>query len=197
MATKEFGVPQADGGGSYQPSAPVNLTTAGSLVLKLGVIDVPYANEAQAGKIPQAKKGKANKPLKPKTASGTQTTGDVAEILEEKYHIMDTFAFARLPDIAKELEDSIAGELETLLMGGRSNPNPFAKAESAIGTMFKTFLETADIEHMGIEGVPTQAALDGVNHRLKHPYSKENTRRPSFMDTHAYHDHFICWFESK
>jgi hypothetical protein len=197
MAAKEFGMPQADGGGSFQPAPPANIQTAGSLVLKLGVIDVPYANKAQPEKIPQAKKGKANKPLKPKTASGTQTTGDVAQILEDKYHIMDTFVFARLPDIANELADSIAGELESLFMGGRISENPFAKAESAIGTMFRQFLETADIEHLGVEGVPTQAAMDGVNHRLKHPYAKDNPRRPSFMDTHAYHDHFICWFESK
>lgn len=195
MAGRDFATAQADGGGSFQPAVPTVTRSPGKLVLHLGMIDVPYANEAKKEKVPQAKKGKANKPLKPKTEGGTQTTGDVAEILEAKYHIMDTFAFARLPDIAKELEDSIAGALETLMMGGRPDPNPFGKAESAITTMFKRFLDTGAVEHMGIQGVPTQAALDGVNHRLKHPYARSNPRRESFMDTGGYHDHFIAWIE--
>ena len=195
MAARDYAMPEATGGGSYQAAPPVDLRTAGNLVLKLGVIDVPYANQAKKEKMPQAKKGKANKPLKPKTESGTQTTGDVAEILEKKYGIMDTFQFAHLPDIAHELEDSLAGALETLMMGGQPDPNPFAKAESAITTMFKKFLDNGEVEHMGIEGVPTQAALDGVNHRLKHPYAKGNPRRESFIDTGGYHDHFTCWVE--
>lgn len=195
MAARDFATPQAAGGGSY--SAPKSYTSAAParFTLHLGVIDAPYANAVQAEKVPQAKKGKANKPLKPKTASGTQTTGDVAEILEAKYGVMDTFAFARLPDIAKELEQSIAGSLETLMMGGSPDPNPFESAESAIAAMFKGFLATSAIESMGIAGVPTQAALDGVSHRLKHSYAKGNPRRPSFIDTGAYQSHFTCWIE--
>lgn len=192
---RDFDTPLADGGGSYQSYTPVKTRPAGKLVLHLGVIDVPYANQAQPEKVPQAKKGKKNKPLKPKLESGTQTTGDVAEILEKKYGIMDTFQFAHLPDIASELEDSLAGALLTLMMGGQPDPNPFAKAESAITTMFKKFLDNGEVEHMGIEGVPTQAALDGVSHRLKHPYAKGNPRRESFIDTGGYHDHFTCWVE--
>lgn len=192
-AARDYESPIADGGGSYSAPKTYVSNAPARIVLHLGVVDVPYANEAQPEKVPQAKKGKANKPVKPKTASGTQTTGDVAEILEAKYGVMDTFAFARLPDIAKELEKSIAGSLETLMMGGRPDANPFRSAESAIAAMFKQFLATADIEHMGVEGVPTQAALDGVNHRLKHPYAKGNPRRPSFIDTGLYSQSFVCW----
>lgn len=194
-AGRDFATAQADGGGSYSAPRTYAGNAPARLTLRLGVIDVPYANEAQHEKIPQAEKGKANKPLKPKTEGGTQTTGDVAEILEAKYHIMDTFAFARLPDIAKELEQSIAGSLETLMMGGHPNSNPFKSAESAITAMFKQFLATADIEHMGIEGVPTQAAKNGVNHRLKHPYAKSNPRRASFIDTGLYSQSFVAWIE--
>lgn len=193
-AGRDFDSPVAEGGGSYQSSTPkIFARSASGLVLHLGMIDVPYANRAQAEKVPQAKRGKANKPIKPKTQSGTQTTGDVAEILEAKYGIMDTFAYAQLPDIAKALEESIAGSLETLMMGGQSDPNPFKSAESAVTAMFKNFLATGAIEHMGIEGVPTQAAMKGVNHRLKHPYAKSNPRRESFVDTGGYSAHFIAW----
>ena len=194
-AARDFATSQADGGGSYAAPKVFARNAPSGLTLHLGMIDVPYANETQKEKIPQAKKGKANKPLKPKTASGTQTTGDVAEILEAKYGVMDTFVFARLPDIAKELESSIAGALETLMMGGSPDPNPFKSAESAVTTMFKQYLAPGAIEHMGIQGVPTQAALKGVNHRLKHPYAKSNPRRESFIDTGGYSAHFVAWID--
>lgn len=195
MAAKEL-ESMADSGGILSPAAPSDTRPpANHLVLHLGVLDVPYSNYKEPEKVPQAKKGRANKPLKPKSDAATKTTGDVAEILEEKYGVLDTFAFARLPDIAKELENSIAGELETLIMGGKHSGSPFRGAESAITTMMKKFISDREIEHMGIEGVPTQAAIDGVNHRLKHPYAKANERRPSFMDTTLYWQHLIAWFD--
>jgi hypothetical protein len=194
-AARDFATAQTDGGGSYAAPKVVARNAPSGLTLHLGMIDVPYANEAKPEKVPQARKGKANKPLKPKITSGTQTTGDIAEILEAKYGVMDTFAFARLPDIAKELESSIAGALETLMMGGSPDPNPFRAAESAVTAMFKQFLATGAIEHMGIQGVPTQAALKGVNHRLNHPYAKSNPRRESFVDTGGYSNHFIAWID--
>jgi hypothetical protein len=193
-AGRDFESPLAEGGGSYQSATPkVFARSASGIILHLGVIDLPYANAATQEKVPQAKKGKKNKPIKPKVASGTQTTGDVAEWLEKKYGLMDTFAFMRLPDIAKELENSIAGELESLMMGGSGSSNPFKSAESAIESMFKSFLAKGDIEHAGIEGVPTQAAMRGVNHRLAHPYAKSNPRRESFIDTGTYAASFKCW----
>lgn len=192
-AARDFASTQADGGGSYSAPKVFARNVPTGLVLHLGMIDVPYANEAQPEKVAKPRKGKANKPVKVKMASGTQTTGDVAEILEAKYGVMDTFAFARLPDIAKELENSLAGALETLMMGGAPSANPFASAETAITTMFKNFLATGAIEHMGIAGVPTQAAKDGVNHRLAHPYAKSNPRRESFIDTGGYSAHFTAW----
>lgn len=196
MAAKEFDSPSAAGGGSYSPTH-VGTTVAppNRITLHLGVIDMPYHNYESPGKIAQAKKGKANKPVKPKSDASTKTTGEVAEILEEKYGILDSFAFARLPDIAKALEESIAGELETLLMGGHSGGHPFQSAETTITTMMKKFISAQEVEHIGIEGVPTQAAKDGVNHRLKHPYAKANERRPSFMDTTLYWQSLRAWVD--
>lgn len=196
MAAKEFDAPMTEGGGTYAPVPSVSPTAPPNhLTLHLGVIDQPYQSYQKPEKVPQAKKGKANKPIKPKTDAATKTTGDIAEILEEEYGIMDTFAFMRLPDIAKSLENSIAGELETLMMGGRPSGNPFAGAESSIETMFKDFISKQQVESVGIRGVPTQAALDGVNHRLKHPHRKSNPRRPSFIDTGLYLASFKAWFK--
>jgi hypothetical protein len=193
MAAK-VDTPMAEGGGSYaqRPSATMAGPPA-KITLHLGVIDIPYSDYQSSQKVAKAKKGKANKPIKA-SSGATKTTGDVAEILEEKYGILDSFAFARLPDIAKALEESIAGELESMLMGAPTSGNPFKSAESAIATMMKQFVSSQAIEHMGIEGVPTQAALNGVSHRLKHPYAKGNSRRPSFMDTHLMVNSYVAWF---
>lgn len=196
MTAKEFDTPMADGGGSYAPTQIGTASTPpSSITLHLGVLDVPYSSYQAPQKVPKAKKGKQNKPIKPKSNAATKTTGEVAEILEEKYGVLDTFVYARLPDIATALEGSIAGELETLMMGGKPGGNPFQSAEASITTMMKKFISAQEIEHMGIEGVPTQAALDGVNHRLKHPYAKKNERRPSFMDTTLYWQTLRAWFK--
>lgn len=194
MAAKEFDTPITSGGGSYSPTKiGVRSTAPSRITLHLGVIDQPYNEFKQPEKIRKAKKGKANKPLPSKSDAATKTTGDVAEILEEKYGILDKFVEVKLPKIAQALEESIAGELETLMMGGRPAGNPFANAESAITTMMKSFISSGEAEHVGIQGTPTQAALNGVNHRLAHPYAKGNERRPSFMDTTMYWQSLIAW----
>jgi hypothetical protein len=196
MAAKEFDTPMADGGGSFSPvSSGTTNAPPNRLTLNLGVIDLPYAEPPKKEKKARKGKGKRNKPAKPESSSATKTTGDVAAILEEKYHIWQTFADAKLPDIAKELENSIAGELETMLMGGRSSGNPFSGAESGITAMMKNFIFSQEVERVGIGGVPTQAALDGVNHRLKNPYAKGNPRRPSFIDTSLMLTTLKAWFD--
>lgn len=195
MAAKEF-ESMADSGGVIAPTHPLDVRPpAHRLVLHLGVLDVPYLNAEQAEKVPQAKKGKANKPIKPKSSASTKTTGDVAEILEAEYGIMRAFSNHHLPQIAKELEGSIAGALESLMMGAPASGNPFKKSESGITSMMKNFISSGEVERVGIEGTPTQAALNGVNHRLKHPYAKANPRRPSFMDTTLYWQHLIAWID--
>lgn len=153
-------------------------------ILHLGIVDVPYVDkEAPAA---QRKRIKAGKP----PAANELTTGDVAEILEDKYHVMEVFYELHKDDIAKNLENSVAGALETIMLGGPSDIDPFGGGTSEIDERFNDFLTNREMEKLGYEGVPTQAALDGVNHRLKHPYAKKNKRRPSFIDTGLYQRSF-------
>jgi len=147
-------------------------------VLHLGVVNIPYAQRPTT----RAKK----------TVSGTQTTGDVAEILEAKYGVMATFFDAHKTDIARSLEDKMSGELENLLMGKRPNSNALAAIGGDIQKMFADFLDMREIESMGVAGVPTQAALMGVNHRLK---SGRGSPRPSFIDTGLYQASFRAWVD--
>lgn len=153
-------------------------------ILHLGVVDVPYVDkEAPAAQRKRIKAGK-------RPASNELTTGDVAEILEDKYHVMEVFYELHKDDVAKDLEKSVAGALETILLGGPSDVDPFGGATNKIEERFTDFLTNREMEKLGYHGVPTQAAIEGVNHRLKHPYAKKNKRRPSFIDTGLYQRSF-------
>ncbi len=137
-------------------------------VLHLGVIVVPY-----------------------NTANG-QTTGDVAEILEGKYHVMEHFYELHKDDIAVSLEGSMANALENLLMGAPTNLAPTGEATSKIEDRFKQFLSQKELDALGYPGIPTKASLKGVNHRLK---KKKGAPRPSFVDTGLYESSFKAWVD--
>jgi hypothetical protein len=153
----------------------------------MGVIDLPYANAPQ-----KTKKGKRKKRQK----GATQTTGDVAEWLENKYHIMRIFFELHEKDIARLLEESMAGALENVLMGAPATPLPqaFAGAEQKINDMFQKFLDNKELERLGYSGVPTRAALEGKSARFK---SGKGPRRPSFIDTGLYESAFRAWMADR
>jgi hypothetical protein len=160
------------------------------LKLHLGVFDVPY-QKAPNGPVPQAKKGKKNKPLK---QSGTQTTtGQVATILENKYGVMQGFVDLHKQEIADQLASSMAGAIETVMNGGVASLTPLNTATSKIEKVFKfKYLDSEEISQLGIEGVPTEAALKGVNPRFK---LKRGPRRSSFVATGLYQSSFHIWFD--
>lgn len=147
--------------------------------LHLGVLDIPYA---------QAPKGKRSR------RPGTETTGDVAEWLENKYHVMEIFFEQKAESlIVPELEKSITGAIVNLFAGAPPTADPFGGATAKIEDAFKQFLSTKEMEKLGYPGVPTQAALMGVSHRFAHPY-KRRPPRPSFIDTGLYQASIKAWF---
>jgi hypothetical protein len=163
-------------------------------VLHLGVIEQPYDSREPMPAAAIFARLKAGKPPKRRAVQGTTTTGDVATILEAKCGVMAAFMERRGGDVARAMENSVAGALETALMTGNLGASPFAAAEGDIEELFKDFLATKEIETMGLAGVPTKAALRGVNHRMAHPYAKRDPR-PSFIDTSLYQASFKAWFD--
>jgi len=150
-------------------------------VLHLGVVDIPYTQRASS------KKTK-------KVASGTQTTGDVAEWLEAKYGVMDAFYNSNKSDISIVLEEAVSVELENLLMGRPINKNAFGNKVDAVQKLFADFLDTHQAERVITKGkVPTDAAIRGVNHRMKN--NKGTPGRPSFVDTGLYQSSFKAWVD--
>jgi hypothetical protein len=148
-------------------------------ILHLGVIDQPYDNSVGA------------------------TTGMVAEILEDKYHVMEVFFESRVDEVIGALERSIQSALDQLDANVPvENINPFGTATVDIETAFRHFLDSQEIESLGIPGVPTQAALNGVRTSYKNPTGNKNKRgkrvkhgpRPSFIDTGLYNASMKAWF---
>lgn len=147
-------------------------------VLHLGVLDLPYVNKRTKGQ---------------KRSVSTITTGDVAEILEAEYSIMETFADHG--DLGSIIEKSLAVTVENLMIGGPLDQDPFGEATSDIHDSFQKFIDNREMEKLGVAGVPTQAALQGKSKRFKSGYTKGRKRRPSFQDTGLYETSFRAWVD--
>ena len=126
---------------------------------------------------------------------GGKTVVDVAEILEDKYHVMQKFFEKYESEIVDLMGEAITGAFESVMRGAPPPPNPHQSAMEKIQEYFNTFLDQEQIPSSSSPRIPTDAALKGTNHRLKHPYRKSNPRRPSFIDTSTYEDSFRAWVE--
>ena len=158
-------------GGGGNPFASPRPATR--LTLHLGVIDQPYRTETRKAR--------------------AITTGQVAQILEGKYDLMQTFARVHEATIESALEGSLTGALEALFMGRQVDP--WGRGMQAIQSKFRDFISSGEAERVGIPGTPTKAAQRGVNHRLRHPYRKSNPPRPSFRDTGLYMASMRAWID--
>jgi hypothetical protein len=151
--------------------------------LHLGVVDVPYAN--------------APRKAGSKAKSGTQTTGDVATWLEDKYGVMQTFFELHGDDIAQSLAKSYQGALETVLMGGPTTSDPFGTAQSEIEHQFRNFLLNREMD--GRPGVPTLAAIERASGKRRSNRFKRkratNAAPVSFIDTSLYENSFTDWLD--
>lgn len=139
--------------------------------LVLGVIDVPYDNKG----------GEAT------------TTAMVANFLEAKYHVMETYVTVHQADIFRALNNSIEGALEDLFSGAPMR-DPFQDATAEITSGFRLFLSTGEMERMGVAGVPTEASIKRRSLRFKK--KQTNGYRPSFIDTSTYELSFRCWVKT-
>lgn len=133
------------------------------ITFHLGVIDVPYEDE-------------------------NTTTGDVAEYLEEKYQIMQTFFDRYSNDIADLMANDMAASLENMMAGAPPAKDPLAESMSLIHDLFVAFLDNTEMN--GLPGVPTRRALDGISRRFK---NKKGPPRPSFIDTGTYQAAMRAW----
>lgn len=163
-----------------------------SLSFHLGVVDIPYSQAlaAQARRTTRWRQGK--RPWQ--AMNGTQTTGDVAEILEARYGVMAAFYELHGQDIADEVTEVMKGKLESLMMGSPPPNRLFEEGDlSGVEEMFRSMLDRQELDGR-LPGVPTGASLRGVNHRMMNPYARRGAR-PSFIDTGLYQASFRAWVD--
>lgn len=119
-----------------------------------------------------------------------EETHFVAEILEKKYSLFSSFVERYEQRMADHLADSVQNALETMMVTGHPVVDPFADANEEIMKDFRSFLDKAEIESMGIPGVPTKAAVSGRSKRFKRGIGP---RRPSFIDSGILQASFRSW----
>jgi len=133
------------------------------ITFHLGVIDIPYEDD-------------------------NTTTGDVAQYLEEKYQIMQTFFERYGNDIADLMSNDLAASIENMMAGLPPSNDPLAESMSRIHDLFVAFLDNQEMN--GKPGVPTRRALLGISKRFK---EKRGDPRASFIDTGTYQAAMRAW----
>jgi len=168
--------------------------------LHLGVMDIPYAPIQTQRQTPKPRKANARPVATAKRGSpSNMTTGQVANILEAKYHIMEIYAHLHEAFITDEISTSLVGHLENMLkyqlLGDQFSGDPYMRAMSEIQADFKKFLSLREMDGLGYRGIPTKASLMGVSHRFKDAMNRHSGRgsRPSFIDTGQYQASFNAW----
>jgi hypothetical protein len=168
------------------------------MILHFGVIELPYVTPAlatKAKKPPPPRKRKGAPPpeeMRHSPAPSAVTTADVARWLEDKYHIMEVFYEEHKGMVTAALEAASIGTLEAIHTGAPLDFSIFAEGAGAIEERLRKFITSQEIEEVGIPGVPTMAALEGVSHRFK---SRKGNRRPSFVDTGLYVKSLKVWVD--
>ena len=148
--------------------------------LHLGVLDVPYGHDDP------------KRPRRRAKATENETTGDIAQILEDKYEVMGTFWRLHGQEVADEMTKSLQGALENIALGAPPTLDPTGSAMQFAMQKFRDFLTNKEMDG-AVPGVPTKASLDGTSHRFKN--KKGAPGRPSFVDTGLFEASFKAWFE--
>ena len=151
--------------------------------LHLGVVVQNYANAPPV----DAKR------RRPKRSAGQTTTGDVAEILEAKYHIMRIFWELHGQEVADDLGMSLSAALESIMAGAPLSLDTFGSGTGKLDSRFRKFLESKEMDSLGYPGIPTKASLMGVDLRRKN--KKGTPGRPSFIASTLYENSFKSWID--
>jgi hypothetical protein len=159
--------------------------------LKMGIEDVAYLPLQKVTRPVSKGRHHKRRPNKKTAKAEVKTTGEVAEILEEYYGIMQAFYDLHENDIADIIDDSVTASLEAELEGN-AEVDPYAAACPAIQALFRQFIDNKEMDGV-IAGVPTKSAILGISHRFGSRV--RITGRPSFQDTGLYEESFRAWFE--
>lgn len=130
----------------------------------------------------------------PHDKEGT-TTGDVAGYLERRYHPIEVFYNENAEAIQGQIVEGYGDALESLLMGAPAQDfeTVLNAGTSGVEKLFHQFLESGEIEKLGMPGAPTKAAVARKSGRFKK--GKAKRARPSLIDTGLYDSSFKAWVQ--
>lgn len=121
------------------------------------------------------------------------TVGELAEILEAKYALFSQFVDLEFDAIDAALAESLDKQIHAMMVGQPVPANPFHDVEAKLTAAFVRYIETEEIVKSGVPGIPTKAALEGRNSRLK---GRKGPRRTSFIDTSVLVKSLRVWVEA-
>jgi len=162
--------------------------------IQFGFDNVPYAARYSQ----QSPISATLKRRRPKTLSAHQhsygagkTVGQVAEELEKKYSLLETFYGMEEDFIVDNVEGSIANGMVQGIIGGSWDYDWDA---TPLEGKFRRSLTGRKYDGV-IRGVPTRAAQRGISHLRADAFKKGAAPRPSFVDTTLYMRSFKAWTE--
>ena len=146
-----------------------------SYTLCLGVNNIPYDNS-------------------------NKTTHEVAEYLEDHYGIIQKFYDLNESEISEDLATAMADALEDFANGNSLLPIDLIMNENLgeRAEKFRDFLDTGEVERVGIPGTPTKRSLQRISLRFKEKKTKTGEKpihRTSFLDTQFYRNTFMIWIK--
>lgn len=164
-----------------------------NLAIHMGFINTPYSTQAKAAPVKFA--GLEERRVRARSFPKTMTAQKVANILEAKYGIVETFNEVYNDEITSLVHENFKQVAEkilarkgetTQLMHSLMKPS-----SKKIERMFKQFLDGEEMNGM-IPGVPTKASGGKIRKRGRtiRPY-------PSFERTGIYKASFRCWIDTK
>ena len=125
----------------------------------------------------------------PYAGSGSITCGEVAEILEGKFDVMQIFANMNEAKIAAFIEQGIADSIESKMMGAPDDLDMFGSAMEKIKDGFDEYI---DQQQHGIKLKKFNRPMAGA--RFKKQYRKV-AKTLAFVDSGMYRSNFKAWVE--
>lgn len=159
-----------------------------NVVIHMGFINTPYTRAAMIAPMRTAKVHGAKSR---RHYSKTKTAQQVANILESKYGVLQTFMALYDDDIKDSITEKVhAFAVQSFSQKGKLVSDRMAQfmkpSTSQIEKMFRGFLDR------GETGISIAAALSG--HRTDR---KSKSPRPAFIDTGLYRASFRVWADIK
>jgi hypothetical protein len=164
-----------------------------NILLHMGFVPTPYTSATKVRPVISAEREEKRK--KSRGFTGNMTADKVANILEGKYSIIETFQVVYEEDIKNIISDKFPEVIVNMIYEGKyssaTTKSIMKDSAKQIERLFKQFLDNEEMNGM-MPGVPTKASLGKQRKR-----GKTNKQRASFEKSGIYRASFRCWADAR